>query len=128
MSFSSSRLSQSLNSSFSTSKAVALLALSGSLVLSLSTTGCSTKNYVRSQTAPLVQNTNELDAKTASDHRAIVDTDERATKGIAGAQAAADQADQHAVAAGQSADQANQAAQGASNRVDSLNGVIAESG
>jgi OOP family OmpA-OmpF porin len=124
MSVSFNRLSQS-SPRFSTSKAVALLALSGSLALTLCTTGCSTKNYVRSQTAPIVQNTNELDAKTATDHRNIVDTDERATKGIAGAQAAADQANTHALAAGQSADQANQAASGAANRVDSLSGVIA---
>lgn len=89
------------------------------------TVGCSSKNYVRSQTAPIVQQTNELDAKTAADHRNILDTDERAQKGIAGAQGAADTANQHAVAAGQSADTANQSAQEAYNRVDSLNGVVA---
>lgn len=91
----------------------------------LATTGCSTKNYVRAQTAPIVQNVNELDAKTAADHRAILDTDERAQNGIAGATAAANKADQHALAAGASADQANAAAQGAANHVDSLAGVIA---
>jgi OOP family OmpA-OmpF porin len=88
-------------------------------------TGCSTKNYVRSQTAPLVQQTNELDAKTAQDHRAIMDTDQRAQSGITQAKNAAGQADQHAQAAGQAADQANQSAQEAVNRVDSLSGVIA---
>src|SRR5580698_6748064 len=86
----------------------------------LLTAGCSTKNYVRSQTAPVIQQTNELDAKTAADHRNIVDTDERAQKAIAGAQSAANTADQHAMAAGQSADTANQAAQQAYNRVDTL--------
>ena len=89
------------------------------------TTGCSTKNYVRSQTAPIVQQTNDLDAKTATDHRNIVDTDERAQKGIAGAQSAAETADQHAVAAGQAATAANTSAQNAYNRVDSLAGVVA---
>ncbi len=89
------------------------------------TVGCSSKNYVRSQAAPIVQQTNELDAKTAADHRNIVDTDERAQKGIAGAQSAAETADQHAVAAGQSASTANQSAQEAFNRVDSLSGVVA---
>lgn len=89
------------------------------------TVGCSTKNYVRSQTAPIVQQTNELDAKTAADHRNILDTDERAQKGIAGAQSAADAANQHALTAGQSADAANQSAQEAYNRVDSLAGVVA---
>ncbi len=87
--------------------------------------GCSSKNYVRSQTAPIVQQTNDLDARTAADHRQIVDTDERAQKGISGAQAAADSADQHAQAAGQSADQANHSAQDAYNRVDTLSGVVA---
>ena len=89
------------------------------------TIGCSSKNYVRSQAAPIIQQTNELDAKTAADHRNIVDTDERAQKGIAGAQSAADTANQHAVSAGQSADTANQSAQEAYNRVDSLTGVVA---
>ncbi|NYF81031.1 OmpA family protein [Granulicella arctica] len=88
-------------------------------------TGCSSKNYVRSQTAPIIQQTNELDAKTAVDHRNIVDTDERAQKGIAGAMDAANTADQHAVAAGTSADGAQKNAQDAYNRVDSLTGVVA---
>jgi len=89
------------------------------------TVGCSTKNYVRSQTAPVIQQTNDLDTKTAADHRDIVDTDERAKTGIAGAQSAASTADQHALAAGQSADSANQSAKEAYNRVDSLSGVVA---
>src|SRR5271168_2839114 len=89
------------------------------------TVGCSTKNYVRSQTAPIIQQTNDLDTKTAADHRNIVDTDERAKTGIAGAQSAANTADQHALAAGQSADAANQSAKEAYNRVDSLSGVVA---
>jgi OOP family OmpA-OmpF porin len=89
------------------------------------TVGCSTKNYVRSQTTPIIQQTNELDTKTAADHRAIQDTDERAKTGIAGAQSAAATADQHALAAGQSADAANKSAQEAYNRVDSLSGVVA---
>jgi len=89
------------------------------------TVGCSTKNYVRSQTTPIIQQTNDLDTKTAADHRYIVDTDERAKTGIAGAQSAANTADQHAVAAGQSADAAHTSAQEAYNRVDSLSGVVA---
>lgn len=87
--------------------------------------GCSTKNYVKSQTAPLVQQTNELDSKTAADHRTIVDTDQRAQKGIAGAMSAADAANQQAMTAGQSADAAGRNAQEAYNRVDTLSGVVA---
>ena len=99
------------------------VAASAAMVVVLSTS-CSSKNYVRSQSAPLIQNTNDLDAKTASDHRTITETDERATKGIAGAQGAADAADMRAQGAQQSADKANGNAQEAYNRVDSLNGVI----
>jgi outer membrane protein OmpA-like peptidoglycan-associated protein len=91
----------------------------------LLTTGCSTKNYVRSQTGPLIQQTNDLDSKTAQDHRDITDTDARAQAGIAKAQTAASAADQHAMAAGQSADTAQQSAQDAVNRVDTLTGVVA---
>lgn len=98
--------------------------LTSALLLSF-TIGCSSKNYVRSQTQPLIDQTNQLDSKTASDHRNIVDTDERAKSGVAKAQSAADTADQHATAAGQSANAAGQSAQEAYNRVDTLSGVIA---
>jgi OOP family OmpA-OmpF porin len=105
-------------------KSAGTVALASAFII-VFTVGCSTKNYVRSQTAPIVQQTNDLDTKTAADHRAIQDTDERAKTGIAGAQSAAATADQHAVAAGQSADAANKSAQEAYNRVDSLSGVVA---
>jgi len=91
----------------------------------LGVTGCASKNYVRSQTTPLINQTNDLDAKTAADHRAIGDTDARAQQGIAGAQSAADVAGQHATAAGQAATAAGQNAQDAYNRVDTLAGVVA---
>ena len=117
--------------------------LASALALIL-TTGCSTKNYVRSQTGPLIQQTNELDSKTAQGHRDITDTDQRAQAGIAKADVAASTADQHAQAApalGPSgfgpppaetgvdrrapAETAQQSAQDAVNRVDSLTGVVA---
>jgi OOP family OmpA-OmpF porin len=103
----------------------AMVVCTASFALIGTTLGCSSKNYVRSQTAPIVANVNELDVKTAKDHNAIVDTDQRATTGIAGAQSAADNANTHATAAGTAADQANGAATEASNRVDSLTGVVA---
>ena len=104
------------------SMALGVVALCGLLA---GATGCSSKKYVRAQTAPIVQQTNTLDANTAQDHRTIVDTDERATRGIAGAQGAADTAGQHADAAGQSADSAGKNAKEAYNRVDTLTGVVA---
>jgi OmpA-OmpF porin, OOP family len=114
----------SLDSISLADKSLRLAVLAGAVTLFL-TTGCSTKNYVRSQTGPLIQQSNDLDAKTAQDHRAITDTDQRAQAGITQAQSAADAADQHAASAGQSADAANQSAQEAVNRVDTLTGVIA---
>ena len=59
------------------SAASALGALSLLLV-----TGCSTKNYVRSQTTPIIQHTNELDDATAANNRNIHDVDQRATQEI----------------------------------------------
>jgi len=105
-------------------KSACTVALASALIVTF-TVGCSSKNYVRSQTAPIIQQTNELDTKTAANHRGIADTDERAQKGIAGAQSAADTADQHAQAAGLSADTAGKSAKEAYNRVDSLSGVVA---
>ncbi|HEX9201299.1 MAG TPA: OmpA family protein [Acidobacteriaceae bacterium] len=113
-----------VSSKFSSSRAFGSAILASALALTL-TTGCSTKNYVRSQTGPLIQQTNDLDAKTASDHRNIGDTDQRAQAGITKAQAAADSADQHAQAANQSAETAGHTAQEAVNRVDTLSGVVA---
>ncbi len=97
----------------------------GAMVVLALGTGCTSKKYVRSQAAPLVNSTNGLDARTAADHRAIVDTDERATKGISGAQSAADAADARAHGAQGAADKANGNAQEAYNRVDSLSGIVA---
>lgn len=105
-------------------RSTAAVAGAAALILLLST-GCSSKRYVRSQAAPIIQKTNELDARTAQDHRTIVDTDERTQQGIAAAQSAADAAGQHANAAGQRADAAGGAAQNAYNRVDSLAGTVA---
>jgi outer membrane protein OmpA-like peptidoglycan-associated protein len=117
------RLSLASTKNFS-SRAFGSAILASAIAITL-TTGCSTKNYVRSQTGPLIQQTNDLDAKTAQDHRNIQDTDQRAQSGIAQANEAAGTADQHAMAAGQSADSANSSAQEAVNRVDTLTGVVA---
>lgn len=100
------------------------VAASAALIILLST-GCTTKNYVRSQAGPLIQNTNDLDARTSADHRNIQDTDTRAQQGITTAQTAADAANAHAGTAQTAADSANGNAQQAYNRVDSLTGVVA---
>ncbi|MGA2903075.1 MAG: OmpA family protein [Candidatus Korobacteraceae bacterium] len=95
--------------------------VAGSLPL---TVGCATKNYVRNQTTPIINNVNELDDQTAKNTRDIRDTDTRAQQGIAQVNSKAAAADQKALAAGQAADQANQNATQASNRVTSLAGTV----
>jgi OmpA-OmpF porin, OOP family len=89
------------------------------------TVGCSTKNYVRSQTTPLITKTNELDDATATNNRQIKETDDRAQKGIQAAQQSANTATQNATAATQAATQAQSSAQDAVNRADSLASVVA---
>ncbi len=103
-----------------------LLALTGALSLSLIfSVGCSTKNYVRNQTTPLVDKTNELDDLTAKNSRDIRDTDARAQQGIQGVQAKAAEADQKALVAGKNADEAQGLANQATNRVTSLTNTVA---
>jgi OmpA-OmpF porin, OOP family len=103
-----------------------LLFLSGALSVSMIfSAGCSTKNYVRQQTTPLINKTNELDDLTAQNTRDIRDADARAQKGIQDVQAKAAEADQKALVAGKSADEAQGLANQASNRVTSLTNTVA---
>jgi outer membrane protein OmpA-like peptidoglycan-associated protein len=86
--------------------------------------GCATKNYVHTQTAPLVEHTDQLDAKTAANNREIRDVDDRAQAGVNQAQGAADAAAQNARNAGKSAGDAQMAADNAVHRADSLDSVV----
>jgi outer membrane protein OmpA-like peptidoglycan-associated protein len=86
--------------------------------------GCSSKKYVRSQTAPLIQHTNELDDQTATNNRNLKNLDEKTTAGISKAQSSADTAQQSAQQASTAAGSAQQSAQEAVNRADSLASVI----
>ncbi|HEV2276186.1 MAG TPA: OmpA family protein [Acidobacteriaceae bacterium] len=95
----------------------------GAVTLTL-VSGCSTKNYVRSQTAPLIQKTNELDDATAANNRDIRGVDERAQAGIKQAQQSASTAAQNATTATQAANQAQSSAQEAVNRADSLASLV----
>ncbi|MBV8050324.1 MAG: OmpA family protein [Acidobacteriaceae bacterium] len=89
------------------------------------TVGCSSKNYVRQQTTPLINKTNELDDMTAKNSRDIKDVDQRAQAGIQQVQAKAAEVDQKAQAAGQQAGQAQTTADNAVHRVDSLQNTVA---
>jgi OmpA-OmpF porin, OOP family len=95
----------------------------GALAL-MTMTGCATKNYVRTQTAPLAQQTTQLEDKTAENNRQIKDVDSRAQTGIQQAQSAADSANQNAQSASKAAGDAQTAANDAVNRADSLDSVV----
>lgn len=87
-------------------------------------TGCATKNYVKTQTAPIIDHTNTLDQKTADNNRALHDVDDRANAGIKQVQSAADTAAQNAQNATKDAGQADTAANDAVHRADSLDSVV----
>jgi len=90
-----------------------------------STLGCASKTYVRNETTPLINKTNELDDLTAKNSNSIKDVDARAQAGIQQVQAKAAEVDQKALAAGKSADQAQTMANNAVQRVDSLSNTVA---
>jgi len=93
-------------------------------VVAAASIGCTTKNYVRQQTTPLINKTNELDDLTAKNSKDIKDVDQRAQAGIQAAQASANAADQKALAAGASADKAQVTASSANQRVDALTNTV----
>ena len=86
--------------------------------------GCTTKNYVREQTTPLINKTNELDDLTAKNSKDIKDVDQRAQAGIQAVQAKAAEVDQKALAAGGEADKAQLSANSATQRVDVLTNAV----
>jgi OOP family OmpA-OmpF porin len=98
------------------------------LLLALSTAfsiGCASKNYVKQQTTPLINKTNELDDLTARNSKDIKDVDARAQAGIQAVNTKATEVDQKAQAAAQQASQAQTLADSAVNRVDTLQNTVA---
>jgi OOP family OmpA-OmpF porin len=93
-------------------------------VVLAATIGCTTKNYVREQTTPLINKTNELDDLTAKNSKDIKDVDQRAQAGIQAVQAKAAEVDQKALAAGSEADKAQLSANSATQRVDVLTNAV----
>jgi len=82
------------------------------------------KNYVKRQSEPIRDRINELDDLTAANGKAIKDTDARAQAGIKMASDKANEADQHAIDAGNKATQAQQTAQQATNRIQTVETVV----
>ena len=82
------------------------------------------KNYVKRQTEPIRDRVNELDDLTAANGKAIKDTDSRAQAGIKLASDKANEADQHAIDAGNKATAAQQSAQQVTSRVQNVETVV----
>jgi outer membrane protein OmpA-like peptidoglycan-associated protein len=82
------------------------------------------KNYVKRQTDPIRDRVNELDDLTAANGKSIKDTDTRAQAGIRLASDKANEADQHAIDAGNKATVAQQSAQQATARIQTVETVV----
>jgi outer membrane protein OmpA-like peptidoglycan-associated protein len=82
------------------------------------------KNYVKRQTEPIRDRVNELDDLTAANGKSIKDTDSRAQAGIKMASDKANEADQHAIDAGNKATMAQQTAQQATTRIQTVETVV----
>ena len=99
-----------------------VICLAASMV---ATVGCSSKNYVKSQTTPLINKTNELDDLTAKNTRDIKDVDARAQAGIQAVNAKTADVEQKTQVATTNAQQAQQMADAANGRVGVLTNTVA---
>src|SRR4051794_21510855 len=82
------------------------------------------KKYVQRQMTPIRNRVNELDELTAANSKNIKDVDARAQEGIRQSLAKANEADQHALDAGNRAQQANDTALKASTRLHTVETVV----
>jgi outer membrane protein OmpA-like peptidoglycan-associated protein len=82
------------------------------------------KKYVQRQTQPIRDRVNELDELTAGNSRMIKDVDSRAQQGIQLASSKANEADQHAIDAGNKAQAAQQTATQANTRLSTVEQVV----
>lgn len=87
--------------------------------------GCTTKKYVREQTAPLMNHVNDLDAQTAKNTNAIRDVDARTQKGLAAANQTSEGAISQAQQAQGAAQQVNQHLDQTSRQIQSLDATVA---
>lgn len=82
------------------------------------------KKYVNRQLDPIRGRVNELDELTAKNSKMIADVDSRATEGIRQAMSKANDADTHAVDAGNRANQAQETAQQANTKIGSVEQAV----
>ncbi|HEY6339497.1 MAG TPA: OmpA family protein [Candidatus Sulfotelmatobacter sp.] len=106
--------------SFSKTRLSILLA--ASMLVSV---GCTSKNYVKQQTTPLINKTNELDDLTAKNTKDIKDVDARAQAGIEAVNVKTADVEQKAQTADQNAVSAQQTADAANTRVGVLSDTVA---
>ena len=99
-----------------------IILLAGSMA---ATVGCASKNYVRQETTPLINKTNELDDLTAKNSKDIKDVDARTQAGLQQVNQKTADVEQKAQAAGQQASQAQTLADNAVHRVDTLSSTVA---
>jgi len=91
----------------------------------MATVGCASKNYVKQQTTPLINKTNELDDLTAKNTKDIKDVDARAQAGIQAVNAKTADVETKTQTASQNASQAQQTADAANTRVGVLTNTVA---
>ena len=84
------------------------------------------KKWVQTQLTPIRDRVNELDELTAANSKEIKDVDARAAEGIRQASARAEQADQHAVDAGNRARQAQLTAQQANQHLQTMQTAVTD--
>jgi outer membrane protein OmpA-like peptidoglycan-associated protein len=84
------------------------------------------KKYVNRQLDPIRGRVNELDELTAKNTKMIADVDARATEGIRNAMSKANDADAHALDAGNRANQAQQTAQQAHARIATVEDTVSK--
>src|SRR5438445_4389685 len=82
------------------------------------------KKYVQRQTQPIRDRVNELDELTSANSKMIKDVDSRAQEGIRLASTKANEADQHAIDAGNKAQMAQQTATQANSRLSTVEQVV----
>src|ERR1700686_5480316 len=99
-----------------------VICLAASMV---ATVGCASKNYVKQQTTPLINKTNELDDLAAKNSKDIKDVDARAQSGIQAVNTKTAEVEQKAQAAGQTAASAQQMADAANGPVGVLTNTVA---
>ena len=82
------------------------------------------KKYVQRQTQPIRDRVNELDELTSANSKMIKDVDSRAQEGVRLASTKANEADQHAIEAGNKAQLAQQTATQANTRLSTVEQVV----